>query len=366
MATVTQNSSADTAPEGTGENKSSYPGSAVADALWPTAEQLYNLSSLIHGKEAEIIDLVKGHLSPEQLEMVTQIKDPAFPQDQKPELMNNFFTSLTSGQEKEFAISLRENNKELFEHLETLLGPGPGTAPEAGPATVPPLPGKKPALTESFSASADADTPRPAITLSGRAVASVNEDVRRMQEALIESGYDLGPGKNDGKEGPLTRAAVKKYAQDTGQDPATLTAEGIVRQLQEAQNKPDVAAVETPGARAEKEAGPLHEDPKAYTAHYNNTADGPPPAAAVTERVSGEDPKAYMNAYNNTFSDTKPGTQIMVENPETGKPEIRSSATGNTPDDEFGKAASGKLPENMPVVAPDVTAQIGGMQQRMG
>lgn len=51
---------------------------------------------------------------------------------------------------------------------------------------------------------------------------SGGEEVRKLQNALMSAGYDVGSSGADGKFGPATSAAVKKYQQDMG-----LSADGI-------------------------------------------------------------------------------------------------------------------------------------------
>lgn len=53
-------------------------------------------------------------------------------------------------------------------------------------------------------------------------IGSGGEEVRKLQNALMSAGYDVGSSGADGKFGPATSAAVKKYQQDMG-----LSADGI-------------------------------------------------------------------------------------------------------------------------------------------
>ena len=53
-------------------------------------------------------------------------------------------------------------------------------------------------------------------------IGSGGEEVRKLQNALMSAGYDVGSSGVDGKFGPATSAAVKKYQQDMG-----LSADGI-------------------------------------------------------------------------------------------------------------------------------------------
>lgn len=53
-------------------------------------------------------------------------------------------------------------------------------------------------------------------------IGSGGEEVRKLQNALMSAGYDVGSSGADGQFGPATSAAVKKYQQDMG-----LSADGI-------------------------------------------------------------------------------------------------------------------------------------------
>lgn len=51
---------------------------------------------------------------------------------------------------------------------------------------------------------------------SNLSMGSGGEEVRKLQNALMSAGYDVGSGGADGKFGPATSAAVKKYQKDKG------------------------------------------------------------------------------------------------------------------------------------------------------
>lgn len=59
-------------------------------------------------------------------------------------------------------------------------------------------------------------------TYSNLSYGSSGDEVRKLQQSLINAGYDLGNTGADGKFGPKTQAAVKKYQADNG-----LTVDGI-------------------------------------------------------------------------------------------------------------------------------------------
>ena len=61
-----------------------------------------------------------------------------------------------------------------------------------------------------------------ATTYSNLSLGSNGKSVKKMQQALINAGYDLGPSGADGKYGPATESAVRRYQKNNG-----LSVEGI-------------------------------------------------------------------------------------------------------------------------------------------
>lgn len=55
-------------------------------------------------------------------------------------------------------------------------------------------------------------------TYRNLSIGSGGEEVRKLQNALMSAGYDVGARGADGKFGPATQAAVKKYQKDKGLD----------------------------------------------------------------------------------------------------------------------------------------------------
>lgn len=53
-------------------------------------------------------------------------------------------------------------------------------------------------------------------TYNKLSIGSSGEEVRKLQNALMSAGYDVGSSGADGKFGPSTSAAVKKYQKDMG------------------------------------------------------------------------------------------------------------------------------------------------------
>lgn len=188
-------------------------------------------------------------------------------------------------------------------------------------------------VTATFAAKADASAPRSAITLSGKAVAAYNDQVLEAQKLMKERGID--PGPLDGKEGPLTREAIKKYAEDTGQDPKAITLDGMIKEMQEnAPKAPEVAA----------NAGP---------------ADGKPAAVVQAPETPSNAERSGGTVFTRTDPDTgkqvAAGTQTMKFDQEQDSLVI-VDAKGNTPQMAFGAAATGQTPQPTPTleIAPDL------------
>jgi len=111
------------------------------------------------------------------------------------------------------------------------------------------------------------------------------EAIKELQEQLIAKGYDLGPKGADGKYGPKTRAAVKKFQEDNGLKPDGDAGPNTIAKLKE---KP-AGDVET-GKTGDAETGKTGdaETDKTKTIYYK----GDPITAEVQEYLKkvGRDP----------------------------------------------------------------------------
>ena len=63
-------------------------------------------------------------------------------------------------------------------------------------------------------------------TYRNLSIGSSGEEVRKLQNALINAGYNVGSTGADGKYGANTQSAVKKYQKDMG-----ISADGIAGKL---------------------------------------------------------------------------------------------------------------------------------------
>lgn len=312
---------------------------------------------------------IKSGLTPKQQEWMKEIQGPRTNTDHLG-AADKLLRSLTPGQQQKLnelhrqQQALTKNKPEVAAKepdapaSDDATGiPRPKTKPEHPPAAKADVEGAPPPkitqmengrVVVTFNGKADASAPRSAITLSGKAVAAYNEDVLEVQTLLKER--DIDPGPLDGKEGPLTRAAIQKYAQDTGQDPKTMTLEGMIAEMKEnPPKKPEVTAEAAPAAGKPAVAIQAGEGPRINNFFGGSDQEAPKQPEAVQ-------PQSSNSGVVSTRTDLNTGEQIVAGtqkiNWETN--EI-TSATGKTPFGEFGKAATGTTPETpAPTVSPDL------------
>jgi peptidoglycan hydrolase-like protein with peptidoglycan-binding domain len=144
-------------------------------------------------------------------------------------------------------------------------GPGADEQPKDGakppPAATPPPGAKTPPAATSPPAAKAGGKP----TAAGKPAAGGDSEIKKLQESLKAAGYD--PGPIDGKMGPLTKEAIKKFQQANG-----LAVDGIAGSKTKtalAGAKPPAAPPTAPksgsgksgGASGTPEAPPLPEAP---------------------------------------------------------------------------------------------------------
>ena len=79
---------------------------------------------------------------------------------------------------------------------------------------------------------------------------STGEDVKKLQNALIGAGYDVGKSGSDGIYGANTESAVRKYQQDNGLSVDGIAGEQTMGKLFGNMNKPSVQGAETQGTQS--------------------------------------------------------------------------------------------------------------------
>ena len=79
---------------------------------------------------------------------------------------------------------------------------------------------------------------------------STGEDVKKLQNALIGAGYDVGQSGADGIYGANTESAVRKYQQDNGLSVDGIAGEQTMGKLFGNMNKPSVQGAETQGTQS--------------------------------------------------------------------------------------------------------------------
>ncbi|MCC6598364.1 MAG: hypothetical protein IT559_06210 [Alphaproteobacteria bacterium] len=199
-------------------------------------------------------------------------------------------------------------------------------------AKAPTTPGVKPALPETFNAAATQVTDpasRPAITLSGNQVAAQNADVLKAQTTLAEMGINVGP--LDGKEGPLTRAAIEKYAEIHKLDPREMTLASLNEHMEETK----LASVQD---IASKVIADIKNDVAQTSDKIDNIAKGT--VFTYANPMTGEGKSA--------------GTQTMRFDESLDRMVIEDAA-GRTPFERFMAAVTGPAaaPAPQPEVQPD-------------
>lgn len=217
-------------------------------------------------------------------------------------------------------------------------------------------------VTATFNANADPQPsgPRPAMIRSGNAVAKYDAQVLEAQKLMKERGIDAGP--LDGKEGPLTRAGIEKYAQETGKDPKTMTLAGMIEDMKANPKKPEAVVKADPVADKPAVVAQAENDPKidqwAKEVFDPSHGSEKKPEAASPAATGGvvftrQDIRSGKDIVAGS-ADPTPATQTMTFDEKADRLVI-TDAKGTTPRSMFGSAASGETPEpQTPEIAPDL------------
>ena len=125
-------------------------------------------------------------------------------------------------------------------------------------------------------------------------VGSTGDDVKKLQETLIEKGYDVGGTKADGVFGKNTLAAVKKYQQDNGLAVDGIAGEKTLGSLYApADNAADAPAADVPATES-----PAEEPNKSFTYDPHTPSDSVTEANTILQQHSETKPGAYQSQWS--------------------------------------------------------------------
>lgn len=129
---------------------------------------------------------------------------------------------------------------------------------------------------------------------------SSGTEVKRLQEALISKGYDVGSSGADGVYGSQTGAAVRKYQQDNGLDVDGVAGDQTLGKLYGTSNSnsnPDSGAGASPGQNQTAAA----ENKPQYS--YDPTADSAYQNALAALQEAQKNLPTYKNTYDSQLQD---------------------------------------------------------------
>ena len=127
---------------------------------------------------------------------------------------------------------------------------------------------------------------------------SSGDEVKKLQEQLINAGYDLGDAGADGQYGDITQAAVRKYQTDSGISASGIADEATLSKLYSANNDQAAASI----ADGNQSAAQIYAQQASKYGYDPNTDAAYQQAMAALNQAKGEKP-IYNSSYEASLND---------------------------------------------------------------